>query len=648
MSSGICYNGRTCSHPDIYSQYLRWYVNDCGKKQPPDDVSITPLSVMIWYLGDGSLVKTKSSVTIRLSTDGFSKEKNEMLVEKLKYCGIKSKVNNDNRIRINNNSISDFFNFIGRSSPIGCYQYKFDLPIWRLESKRMSIVAKEIGIDYNKLSYWVKNSFVPCLRTSEKARPRFLPEHIEKIKEYIEFDKNNSKTQKTSVTNLEKYGVDNVFQSEKIKEKIRKSHMKKYGVDHHMKNDVVKNKMIKTLLEKYGVDNILKDNLVKEKIKSTNKDRYGFDNPMKNKGIAEKSKILHREVVKDNVNNNYDLINILRDDDFWKKMKTEKYSLNELCIEYNLNYGSLTNRLLSEEFYKKYYECYSFPKQQKQKEIFDILVGMGLDVILNDRSIISPLELDIYIPDKKIAIEFNGSYWHSEACLSSIEARNKHINKLKLCRNKKIRLFNIFENTWDDRKIQYFNLIKTSLGLNSINIGARECDINEDICKDFYDKYHIQGYGRRTIKFFNLIYDNEIIASISASKHHRQNSSKENIVLNRLCFKDNYNVSGGAGRLFKHLVKWAKNEGYLKIISFSDNCWTDGNIYNILGFNCIKEYGPDYFYWNIKNRNYLSKQSQKKKNTGCPIGKTERQWSIENGLYRIYDCGKKLWEYDIK
>ena len=648
MSSGICYNGRTFSHPDIYNQHQRWYVNENHKKQPPDDVRITPLSVMLWYLGDGSLVKTKDSVTIRLSTDSFTKKKNEMLVLKLRDNGIKSKVNSDNRIRIDNNSIPAFFGFIGRSSPVGCYQYKFDLPVWRLESKRMSIVAKELDISYNKLSHWVKNSLVPCLRTSEKARPRFLTEHIDAIKKYIEFDKNNSKTEKTNMTNLKKYGVDNVFQSEIIKEKIRDSRIQKYGVDHHMKNSIVKNKMIRTLKERYGVDNIAKDSLVKEKTKNTNQGRYGFDNPMQNEDIAKKSKISHRKAVENNVNNNYNLINILREDEFWEKMKTEKFTLKELCSEYNLHYGSLTNKLVSGEFYKRYYKYYSFPKQQKQKEIFDLLASMGLNVVSNDRSMISPFELDIYIPDKKTAIEFNGSYWHSEACLSSVEARNKHINKLKLCREKEIRLFNVFENTWDDRQKQYLNLIRSSLGLNTVNIGARECSINEDICKDFYNQYHIQGYGRGTIKFFNLVCYNEVVASISVSKHHRQNASSKSIVLNRLCFKDGYNVRGGASRLFKYMTGWAKDNGYSDIISFSDNCWTDGDIYKILDFELVKEYGPDYFYWDIKKRCYRSKQSQKKKSTNCPDGKTEREWCMEMGLYRIYDCGKKLWKYSIK
>ncbi len=61
------------------------------------------------------------------------------------------------------------------------YSYKFALPDWRFEAKTMREVADELGIDYDKLSYWVKIGRVPCFREHEKAKPRFLPEHIEKI-----------------------------------------------------------------------------------------------------------------------------------------------------------------------------------------------------------------------------------------------------------------------------------------------------------------------------------------------------------------------------------------------------------------------------------------------------------------------------------
>lgn len=210
------------------------------------------------------------------------------------------------------------------------------------------------------------------------------------------------------------------------------------------------------------------------------------------------------------------------------------------------------------------------------------------------------------------------------------------------------RCFQMFEHQWDDRRSQILNFIKTIVGANEHRVAARKCAITNDECRNFFDDNHIQGYGIRTIKYFNLVYDNEIVASMTASKHHRQNGAEGAIVLNRLCFKDNTNVQGGASRLFKQMIAWAREEGYNKIVSWSDNCWTEGEIYGILGFELVKEYGPDYFYWDLTKHKYHSKQSQQKKKTGCPDGMTEREWCIERGLSRIWDCGKRLWEYELK
>jgi hypothetical protein len=163
---------------------MRWYPI-CGKKQPPDDVRITPLSVMMWYLGDGSLVQGNNTVMLRLSTDGFLPEKVEFLAEKLREKNIDCHRNNDNRIMVNAKGIPTFFNFIGRKSPVKCYEYKFDLPEWRFESKRLSDVAKELGVSYNRISHLVKTGRLGCYRASVKGRPRMLPDHIEKAKQLM-------------------------------------------------------------------------------------------------------------------------------------------------------------------------------------------------------------------------------------------------------------------------------------------------------------------------------------------------------------------------------------------------------------------------------------------------------------------------------
>lgn len=511
------------------------------------------------------------------------------------------------------------------------------------KGKRISEVANELNIPYNKLSYWVKFKFVPFYKANEKSKPRFFPEHIEAIKKYIIYDQENSKSEKTKKTNLDKYGVENVFQSQEIKNKIKDKLIKSYGVDSPLKSEQILNKAKKTCIEKYGVDNPLKNKTIKSKREKTNLEKYGFKNAIQNSEVKEKAKKKFNESIKLDINDNFNLINTLRDNNFWEELKTK--SLREICKDKNLNYGSLTYRLLDKEFVDRYYSLYSFPKQQKQKDLFDEISKYVKNISMNDRSIISPLELDIYIPDENFAIEFNGNLWHSEYILPHREAMHKHVDKTNKCKEKGIRLFHIFEYQWDNRKNQILNFIKTILNLNSINIYARKCDIDESVSDTFIENNHIQGCNKKNIKYFNLIHNKEIVASMTASKHHRQNSDSKSIILSRLCFKDNCNIVGGSSKLFKYFKQWAKSEGYDRIISWSDNCWTEGNIYKILDFKLEKEYPPDYFYFNNKNHKVYSKQSQKKNLTKCPKEIKEKDWNEQRGYYRIWNCGKKKWVY---
>lgn len=187
MRQGYYWAGNTLHHPDLAKQYLRWYpeTNEKRDKQPPDNVRITPTSVMLWYLGDGSVVQTGNSIAIRISTDSFLPERVEFLASKLKEKKIDCHRNNDNRIYIEAKGITAFFKFIGNKSPIKCYDYKFELPEWRLESKRMKQVADELGVDYQRLAYLVKIGKVKAYRASENGKPRFMPEHIEEIKRML-------------------------------------------------------------------------------------------------------------------------------------------------------------------------------------------------------------------------------------------------------------------------------------------------------------------------------------------------------------------------------------------------------------------------------------------------------------------------------
>jgi len=318
-----------------------------------------------------------------------------------------------------------------------------------------------------------------------------------------------------------------------------------------------------------------------------------------------------------------------------KKTNLERYGVEHACQ--NLEIAKKISIVKSKN-----------PSNITKKELYDWLISIGAKVSYNDRSVIFPLELDIVDKDKKVAVEFNGSFWHSEAFLDRAKAKNCHIHKMRECEAVGYRLVHIFEHTYLHHKDQVKNYLRSVFGLNEIKIGARKCIITHDNSNWFLNKYHIQGAPKGTTMFFNLVYDGEIVGCITAGKHHEKGGDSEACVLTRLVFRDNTTVQGGSSKLFSSLKKWAISSGYKKILSWSDNTISEGNIYDVLGFELEQEYDPSYFYFDAKNDRYCTKQSQRKTNKLRESGVSITDWNNSRSMYVIWDCGKKKWTYNIE
>jgi hypothetical protein len=104
-----------------------------------------------------------------------------------------------------------------------------------------------------------------------------------------------SRLEKTKQTNMEKYGVENPFQTKEIKEKRKQTYMEKYGVEHPLQNKEIKEKMKQTNMEKYGVEHPSQNKEIKEKMKQISMEKYGVEHPSQNKEIKEKSKETNME-----------------------------------------------------------------------------------------------------------------------------------------------------------------------------------------------------------------------------------------------------------------------------------------------------------------------------------------------------------------
>ena len=426
--------------------------------------------------------------------------------------------------------------------------------------------------------------------------------------------------EKTKETNLLRYGK-HPSQTDKFKDNLREKSLINYGVTASLKADEVKKKISDTCRRKYGVDNWIQSEEFKTQYRSTSLKNYGVDHPLKS------------DIIKDRI----------------KKTNLEKYGVScPLLTEKNV-------QLRIKGCQDKYgvdnviwlYQGKGYGKTQK--EINDWLNSFGFDFKSN-HSILNGKEIDLYCDNIKFGIEYCGLRFHSEMSIKP-KLRNDHFLKYYNAKQKGVYLITLFEDEWKNKNKQCKNFIKAVLGKFERRIYARKCEVHEVNTDDynlFVNDNHIIGMNKNSKFKCGLFLNNELIGAISLGNHHRQSSKKNVIVLDRMCFKDNVQVVGGASKLFKQCIKWTKDNGYNEIISWSDNRWSTGKIYEILGFQLDAELPPDYSYvMHDKPLVRFSKQSQRKKITNCPEGMTEREWCMECGLARIWDCGKKRWKYQL-
>jgi len=85
-----------------------------------------------------------------------------------------------------------------------------------------------------------------------------------------------------------------------------------------------------------------------------------------------------------------------------------------------------------------------------EKEVVQFIQSIYKEEIVeNTKDIIYPFELDIYLPNIRLAIEYCGLYWHSSF---TNKDENYHLNKLNRCRKNNVRLITLFEDEWVHQK----------------------------------------------------------------------------------------------------------------------------------------------------------------------------------------------------
>lgn len=421
------------------------------------------------------------------------------------------------------------------------------------------------------------------------------------IKEYGIKKPMSLQLEKRKATCMKKYGVDNPSHCPEVVEKIKATNQERYGANSFTATEQGKNKILQTKLERYGSSNycnlekVLQTKLERygdknynnrDKMKQTCLQRYGVDNGAKLQSSKDSSieKLClakgYSELFRSLISNKE------ASEQF---VKQQRYTLDELCRLFNAKLyivSSWVNR-----FSLNSYISYKFNgKSRYEEEIVEFIKSLNIEnIICNSQDILpNKQEIDIYLPDYKVGIEFNGTYWHSDA----FKDKYYHEKKSKSASECNIRLIHVYEYEWVDieQQVKIKSIIATACGKIQQKIQARNCiikHITDNEAKKFNNVNHIQKHRSASVTY-GLYYNNELVQLMSFSKH-----SKYQWEIIRSCTKNNAIVVGGVSKLFTHFIKEYNPD---TVFSYCDLNKFNGRGYEELEMQFIGYTGPDLKY----------------------------------------------------
>ena len=420
-------------------------------------------------------------------------------------------------------------------------------------------------------------------------------------------------------TSQERFGETHYSKTEEFKKRVKQTVFDSYGVEHIMLLDSIKESIKQTNLERYGVENAAQCAEVRARISQTNLERYGSEIPAR-------------------ANMSHEAIEFLDNAQLFESEVTN-CPVSALSKKYGISKHPIYQRIKERGIV--------IPKFQLSSFEYDVLTfikqSYSGELRQGTRDIIPPYEIDIFLPDIKIAIECNGSYWHSEL---NGRGQHYHLDKTKGCESKGIRLIHIWEHDWADKNDIIKNHLLAALKQEVETVGARSCHIkpiDQATSNQFFDLYHLQGYTQHKV-CYGLFHRDALLSAMSFTTPRFTKSADWEILRYASAF--GYRIHGGANKLFSHFLK---NQNPKNVISYCDRSRMTGNIYLQLGFKHVRDSKPGYFYTQdyqkFLPRYTFQKHRLKEKLNTYDQNITEWENMKANGYDRIWDCGQKIFEY---
>lgn len=465
------------------------------------------------------------------------------------------------------------------------------------------------------------------------------------------------------------------YGSQSIRDKATQTLIERYGVDHFAKSDeaprndmsvaragfidrfganplvIFRDKAKKTMLEKYGVENPQQSESIKEKTRKTNMERYGAPTPFRSRALIDKGIATRRNTLI-----GPEAIAFFDSDERVMEAIDSGMGPTEASIKYGVSYTTALRA-----FARRGYE--NNKKSYEESQFVAWIRDLGFEVERNMR-VLTPdlfekdppkgaLELDAIVRERDIAFEFCGLFPHSmdgSAAMGTPKNRDYHLRKLEAANKLGLRLVTVFSDEWIRNEEATKSRIAHILGKSDRGQPARKCRIERvrfGVVSKFIARWHLQGCGPRA-RICYAAFDPEgaLVGAMTFSATGRiaVGSGKSKVPeLLRFC-TDGASHPGLASKIFSAFLREENPEA---VVSYADRRWSEGKIYEALGFSLEGKSAPGYFYtsdYSTRIHRFGLRKDVLVRMGGDP-SKTERQMAQDLGYDRIYDCGqlKYVW-----
>jgi hypothetical protein len=438
--------------------------------------------------------------------------------------------------------------------------------------------------------------------------------------------------------------------------------LERYGVDHNWKGDLRKTGE-ETMLERYGVKHALQGEEAQEKRRRTTeerhgtldmfslgretvKEKYGVENAMQNEEVKEKfaksMKKALNDITRDKLKKH--CIQMIGD-------SVDPYHLH--CEECDTCFKS-SNATVNINLRRAESPCPrcnppDLSSSKMEKELATYIHSLGvIQINTNDKSVLRGtkfMEVDIYIPDEKIAIEFNGLYWHSEL----FKNKNYHQEKTRILLERGIMLYHVWEDDWVGKKPIVKSMIGKILGKN-MEIDPRECDIrniDNEQYKIFLKENSLIKYEKPS-EILGLLLNGELMVAMAfkRSKAFINGIKEAEWKICSIVNKIGISANESEKTLFQKFLKMHPGESVLAYSGASFDPDPDNSIFHRIGMTKLKTSDPDY-EWVLGGVRMpkISRDKKEFEKWGYDKCLSEKEVMKDLGAYRIWNCGEHKFIY---